>query len=106
MGRLCPPLYPCPCLLFRRIMDFKDLETKLKFSDPQDVKDTLEAVKRIKEDKHNKLCTTKDLSNMHMGNMPVELLRYMEKKYGKDVVNTKKFMREFFATFKVFSTVD
>jgi len=87
-------------------MDFQDLERKLKMSDPQDVKDTLEAVKTSKENKLNKYCATEDMTSRKMGNIPVDLLRYMERKYGKDVVNTKKFWHEFFDTMKVFSTMD
>ena len=87
-------------------MDFQDLERKLKMSDPQDVKDTINSVKEDKKNKINKFCATEDLTNRKMGSIPTDLYFHCLRKYGKDKVNSKSFWHEFFDTMKVFSTMD
>ena len=69
---------------------------------PAEAQETMKRVKEWKETHGQGFAETEQGASSWRGDIPVPVLKAIEAKYGRQIWKNKKFLREFFDTYKAF----
>jgi hypothetical protein len=82
-----------------------DIEVVSKFF-PEDFKSAKDEALRNKSNAKNDFCSLESNSGRLLGTLPMSVYNFLLRKYGKERMRDKKFMREVFDTLSVFKSCE